>query len=163
MIVQSTREFYHGKTQSRDAPRNARFHGISFLFLPLQANIHRNSLLRKPYPFDILLTEKRSACFVASAPFVVPVIHFCFDFRSRHILSALSRSPRGWAKTEKNSLMHTQSPINPTRSTRRWTAVARRPDCPPLGLPPDPQRPDRNRTAPPPSPWPSPRGQGPGG
>ena len=97
------------------------------------------------------------------APFVVPVIHFCFDFRSRHILSALSRSPRGWAKTEKNSLMHTQSPINPTRSTRRWTAVARRPDCPPLGLPPDPQRPGRNRTAPPPSPWPSPRGQGPGG
>ena len=74
---------YHGKTQSRDAPRNARFHGISFLFLPLQANIHRNSLLRKPYPFDILLTEKRSACFVASAPFVVLVIHFCLGFGSR--------------------------------------------------------------------------------
>ena len=138
----------------------------------LPASNHRNipyipnflySLFGKTYPFDILLTEKRSACLVAGAPFVVPVIHFCFDFRSRHILSALSRSPRGWAKTEKNSLMHTQSPINPTRSTRRWTAVARRPDCPPLGLPPDPQRPDRNRTAPPPSPWPSPRGQGPGG
>ena len=136
------------------------------------ASNHRNipyipnslySLFGKTYPFDILLTEKRSACLVAGAPFVVPVIHFCFDFRSRHILSALSRSPRGWAKTEKNSLMHTQSPINPTRSTRRWTAVARRPDCPPLGLPPDPQRPDRSRTAPPPSPWPSPRGQGPGG
>lgn len=53
------------------------------LFLPLQANIHRNSLLRKPYPFDILLTGKRSACFVASAPFVVLVIHFCLGFGSR--------------------------------------------------------------------------------
>ena len=69
----------------------------------LPASNHRNipyipnslySLFGKTYPFDILLTEKRSACLVAGAPFVVPVIHFCFDFRSRHILSALSRSPR---------------------------------------------------------------------
>ena len=29
---------------------------------------------------------------------MVPVIHFCFDFRSRHILSALSRSPQRLGK-----------------------------------------------------------------
>ena len=88
----------------------------------LPASNHRNipyipnslySLFGKTYPFDILLTEKRSACLVAGAPFVVPVIHFCFDFRSRHILSALSRSPRGWAKTEKNSFMTRRLPLIP--------------------------------------------------
>ena len=132
----------------------------------LPASNHRNipyipnslySLFGKTYPFDILLTEKRSACLVAGAPFVVPVIHFCFDFRSRHILSALSRSPRGWAKTEKNSLMHTQSPINPTRSTKQWTAAAHRPEHP-RWLPPGPglSHRGRSRTAPLRHPWPSP-------
>lgn len=75
------------------------------------------------------------------------------------LISLLQRLDKG----REELLYDAQAPINPTRSTKQWTAAAHRPDCPPLGLPPDPQRPGRSRTAPPPSPWPSPRGQGPGG
>ena len=138
----------------------------------LPASNHRNipyipnslySLFGKTYPFDILLTEKRSACFVASAPFEVPVIQFRIGFGSRYVFFRLISLLQKMGKSRGKLLYAQYAPFNPTRNTRQWTAVARRPDCPPLGLPPDPQRPGRNRTAPPPSPWPSPRGQGPGG
>ena len=73
----------------------------------LPASNHRNipyipnflySLFGKTYPFDILLTEKRSVCFVAGAPFEVSVIHFYLRFGSRYALSALFRCSRSWAK-----------------------------------------------------------------
>ena len=70
--------------------------------LAILADYRLYFLLLKLHLFDILLTEKRSACFVADAPFEVTVIHFCTGFRSWHIPSASSRSFSRQARAEKN-------------------------------------------------------------
>ena len=90
--------------------------------------IYDYAFVKKPYPFDILLTEKRSACFVADAPFEVTVIHFCFDFRSRHISSASSGSFNRQARAEKNLFLCSPrypGPVGGHPRTCKWTGLLR--------------------------------------
>ena len=102
----------------------------------LPASNHRNipyipnslySLFGKTYPFDILLTEKRSACFVASAPFEVPVIQFRVGFGSRYVFFRLISLLQKMGKSREKLLYAQYAPFNPTRNTRQWTATGHLP------------------------------------
>mgnify|MGYP005763498353 CR=1 FL=1 len=129
------KEILSRQTKSRDVPAK---HSVSWhiLFIsPTPTNIHRNSLLGKSYPFDILLTEKRSACFVASAPFEVPVIQFRVGFGSRYVFFRLISLLQKMGKSREKLLYAQYAPINPTRDTRQWTAAAHRPERPRWRLP----------------------------
>ena len=79
--LQHSGAFEHTEKTSDYRTQNASLRKGDVVVVPAGSN-NREALAEcVPRPLDILLIEKRSACFVTNAPFAVPTIHFWFDFR----------------------------------------------------------------------------------